>query len=113
MVTSYLFLNKATGKQEFEAFCSAFTYLDPRVHKGDSDRKLIHYKRIPTPEKLTSLNDDVTCGDINYAYDNEIKTRKPIALRDFTVDAVPHQQSTKRVNVTGTSTGNHSGHKSK
>jgi hypothetical protein len=111
--TSYSFLNPVTGKQEFEAFCHASTYLDPRIHQGDSDRKQIFYKRLPTPEKLTSLNDDVTCGDINYAYENEIKTRKPIALRDFTVDAVPHQASAKRVNATGTSTSNHSGNKSK
>jgi hypothetical protein len=107
------FINPITGKQEFEAFCQSYTYLDPRVHKGDSDRKIILYKRMPTPEKLTSLDDDVTCGDINYAYENEIKTRKPIALRDFTVDAVPHQASAKRLNSKDTFISNRSGHKSK
>jgi hypothetical protein len=109
----YPVLNSVTGKQEFEAFCQSYTYLDPRVHKSDSDRKMILYKRMPTTEKLTSMDDDVTCGDINYAYENEIKTRMPIALRDFTVDAVPHQESVKRVNASVTSTSNHSGHKSK
>jgi hypothetical protein len=110
---SYSFVNPTTGKEEFEAYCSTFTYLDPRVHKGEPDLKMIHYKRTPTPKQLTSLDDEVTCGDINYACENEIKTRKPIALRDFTVDAVPHQASANRVNATSTSTSNHSGHKSK
>jgi hypothetical protein len=109
--TSYSFVNPTTGKEEFDAYCSTFTYLDPRVHKGEPDLKMIHYKRMPTPEKLTSIEDDVTCGDINYAYENEIKTRKPIALRDFTVDAVPHQALADSQRPARTPNGNNASHR--
>lgn len=113
VATSYSFLNPTTGKEEFEAYCSTFTYLDPRVHKGEPDLKMIHYKRMPAPKQLTSLDDDVTCGDINYAYENEIKTRKPIALRDFTVDAVPHDSMSTRDNNSRSPSSSDSSHKSK
>jgi hypothetical protein len=77
IATSYSFVNPTTGKEEFEAYCSTFTYLDPRVHKGNPELKMIHYRRTPTPKQLTSLDAVVTCGDINTAYENEIKTRAP------------------------------------
>jgi hypothetical protein len=113
IATSFSFVNPATGKEEFEAYCTTFTYLDPQVHKGDPDLKLINYKRTSTPKQLTSLDDDVTCGDINYAYENEIKTRKPIALRDFKVDAVPHDSLSTRDNNSRSPSSSDSSHKSK
>jgi hypothetical protein len=109
----YSTINPATGKEEFEAFCTINTYLDPRVHKNLADRKVLFYKRNPVPRQLTSLADDVTCGGINEAYENEIKTKKPIALRDFADGGVPHASSSVRLNATSTNDENRSGHKSK
>jgi hypothetical protein len=106
-------VNPTTGKQEFEAYCFTFTYLDPRIHKGDPDLKMIFYQRMPTPEKLTSLDDKVTCGDINYAYENEIKTRKPTALRNFADDTVPHNSLSAREKSSLPASVNDSRHKSK
>jgi hypothetical protein len=90
VATSYSFLNPTTGKEEFEAYCTTFTYLDPRVHKGDPDLKMIHYKRTPTQKPLTSLDAEVTCGDINAAYENEIKTRAPKPRQLLVDDTVRH-----------------------
>jgi hypothetical protein len=112
IVSFYSSVNPTTGKEEFEAYCSVATKLDRRVHKGQVDQKVIHYKRKPTPQTLTSFDDEVTCGDINFAYENEIKTRKPIALRDFADGSVPHASSF-RLNATDTSAENQSVHKSK
>jgi hypothetical protein len=109
----YSFINPITGKQEFEGFCQSYTYLDPRRHQGDSDRKMILYKRMPTPKQLTSLKDDVTCGDINDAYENEIKTRKPTALRNFPDDTVPHVRLSDREKSSSSATVSDSSHKSK
>jgi hypothetical protein len=113
LAISYSFVNPITGKEEFEAYCSTLTYLDPRVHKGDPDLKMIHYKRTPIPKQLASLDAEVTCGDINYAYENEIKTRKPTALRNFADDTVPHVRLSDREKSSLPASVNDSGHKSK
>lgn len=107
----YSYVNPDTGKEEIEAFCFFSTYLDPRVHKNQVERKVIYSKRKPIPQTLISLDDDVTCGDINFAYENEIKTRKPVALRDFAEDTAPHATSSVRLNATNASAENQSGHK--
>lgn len=107
---SYSFVNQTTGKEEFEAYCSTFTYLDPRVHKGDPDLKMIHYKRTPIPKQLTSLDAEVTCGDINYAYENEIKTRAPTPRKLLVDDTVAHDKFVGRSKTDSTSTTKGSNH---
>lgn len=110
----YSFLNPATGKEEYEAYCSTFTYLDPDVHEGEPSLRLIHYKRIPVPEKLNSVKDDVTCGDINYAYENEIKTRLPKARQPLVDDTVRHNTLAGRgAKEAGTPTSDRSNHQGK
>ncbi len=109
----YSYVNPDTGKEEIEAFCFFSTYLDPRVHKNQVDRKVIYSKRKPVPKQLTSIEDDVTCGDINYAYQNEITTRAPKARPLLVEGTVAHDKFVGRSKTDSTSTTTGSNHKPK